>query len=60
MSEEEIFEKYIQCKKNYCAEAILLVADNESEWGNDEDEIILGSNGYGADVIAIVNIKEEN
>ena len=35
---------------------VLLIADNGQEYGNDDGEVILGSNGFGADVIAIINI----
>lgn len=56
LSENEIAERYNQCRKSYSGNTILLVADNRSEYGNDENEIILGSNGCGADVIAIVEL----
>ena len=35
---------------------VLLIADKCSEAGADEGEIVLGSNGCGADVVAIVEI----
>ena len=38
--------------------AVLLIHDGGCEYGNDENEVILGHDGYGADVIAIVDIAE--
>lgn len=56
MTTKEIIKRYNQCIENYCGSTILLIADDDSEWGNDENEIILGSNGYGAYVLAIVEL----
>lgn len=36
--------------------AVLLISDSSCEYGEDENEVILGHNGFGADVIAIVDI----
>ena len=44
----------IELTKKYVGAQLLLIADNNCEYGNDEDEIILGRDGFGADVIAIV------
>lgn len=55
MSAKEITARYNQVLNNYFGNTILLIADNTSEWGNDENEIILG-NGWGADVIGIVRL----
>lgn len=56
MSAETIENRYNQCLNDYCGETIILIADSRSEWGNDENEIILGSNGCGADVIGYVRL----
>ena len=57
MSADEIKERYDQTSE-YPMESgvILLVGDSCGEYGNDENEIILGHNGCGADVIAIVEL----
>lgn len=34
---------------------VFLIADKYSEYGSDEDEVVLGHNGYGADIIATVS-----
>ena len=56
MSDNEISKRYSQTLNTYDGDIILLIADKCGEYGEDENEIILGSNGYGADVVAIVNI----
>ena len=56
VTEDCNLESRLNQMKFYSGNAIALIADNTSEYGNDENEIILGSNGYGADVIAIVEI----
>ena len=48
-------ERLEQVKKDYCGTTILLIADKYCEYGNDENEVILG-NGCGADIVAIVEI----
>lgn len=56
-SEKEIMRKY-NLAKNYAkadrTNTVYLLGDSNSEYGTDDEEVILGSNGYGADVIAIV------
>lgn len=59
MSLEALAERYEMAKgyskNHHCTEgAVYLIADKNCESGEDENEVILGSNGYGADVIAIV------
>lgn len=44
---------YAKCNRT---NTVLLIADNGQEYGNDDGEVILGSNGFGADVIAIIEI----
>ena len=56
MDEQEIKDRYDQCLYGYWGDDIILIADNRSEWGSDDSEIILGSNGRGADVIGFVNL----
>lgn len=55
MSENELQKRYEQLKK-YDGKTILLLGDKNGTHGEDKDEIVLGSNGYGADVIAIVEL----
>lgn len=60
LSEAEVAERYNRAMEMYAAtfgtNAVLLIADDTQEYGEDENEVILGSNGYGADVIAIVEL----
>lgn len=37
---------------------VLLIADANCEYGDDDKEVVLGSNGYGANIVAIVKIEE--
>lgn len=59
-SDDMLTKKYERALNMYAkcngTETVLLIADNTYEYGNDDGEIILGSNGFGADVIAIVKI----
>lgn len=57
MDIEELNKRY-QAAKNYATytNVVYLINDSNSEAGDDEDEIVLGHNGYGADVLAVVNI----
>lgn len=61
MDNAQIKDRYKQCYSYYqmlpnSKRVILLIADKNSEWGTDENEIILGSNGCGADIIGIVRL----
>ncbi len=56
MNPEEIKSRYEQCLQCYCGNTIILIADNAAEWGEDENEVLLGSNGYGAYVIGYVKL----
>ena len=59
LSEKEIMKRYNRLAMytaQHGTDTILLIADVNCEYGEDEDEVILGSNGCGADVIAIVEI----
>ena len=58
LSESEILRRYNMCKKyyNFGTDTILLLGSSQMEYGNDEEEVILGDNGYGADIIAFVRI----
>lgn len=57
MSESTIMERYERALAMYSEiGTVLLIADKNQEYGNDENEVILGSNGYGADVVAIVRL----
>lgn len=56
MSDAELEHRYFRALNDYSVTGtVMLIADNISEWGEDENEIILG-NGYGADVVAIVEL----
>ena len=57
MTEEKITEIYNFVKKVYQnTGTILLISDKRQEYGNDDGEVILGHDGYGADVLAIVEL----
>lgn len=59
LNEKEIMRRYNRLAmytSQHGTSTILLIADNNQEYGEDENEVILGSNGYGADVVAIVEI----
>lgn len=56
MSDAELEHRYFRALNDYSVTGtVMLIADNVSEWGADENEIILG-NGYGADIVAIVEL----
>lgn len=59
LTENEIIKRYNRCamyNASHGTNIVLLIADNSQTYGEDENEVILGSNGYGADVVAIVDI----
>ncbi len=57
INEAEIMDRYNRALNAYSEiDTVLLIADKNQEYGNDENEVILGSNGCGADIIAIVRI----
>lgn len=60
LDEKEIMERYNRVCDSYInynhTDTVLLLNDKNEEYGNDPDEVILGSNGYGADVVAIVKL----
>lgn len=57
MSSDRIADIYDRCLHAYStAGTVLLIADREQEYGEDDGEVILGSNGCGADVVAIVEL----
>ena len=58
LSEAEIMNRYNMCKTvyNFGADTVLLLGSSQMDYGEDDNEVILGDNGYGADVIAIVEI----
>ena len=54
---DEIQKRYGVAFKMYAENGtVLLIADKSQEYGNDENEVILGSNGCGADIVAIVRL----
>ena len=56
MSDAELEHRYLRALNDYSVTGtVMLIADNVSEWGEDENEIILG-NGYGADIVAVVEL----
>lgn len=57
MSEDELYRRYMQCLNGYKGDTVLLIADSDSEWGEDDNEIILGHSGYGADFICFVEAE---
>lgn len=60
LTKDEIKERYSDIVNMYCpaheTNVVLLINDKYQKYGNDENEVILGSNGCGADVIAIVKL----
>lgn len=57
MSDEEITEICEFVKRFYPNTGIIvLVADSREEYGNDDGEVILGHDGYGADVISTIEL----
>lgn len=54
----ELLSRYNKAKTMYSPiGVVLLIADNNMEYGEDDNEVILGSNGYGADVVAVVDLE---
>jgi hypothetical protein len=56
MNKSELRKRYEQVDNVYFGDTILLIADDDCEYGNDDNEVILGSNGCGADVVAVVRM----
>lgn len=59
LSESEIMRRYNNLAMYHAAHGtgtVLLIAEGDCEYGEDENEVILGHNGYGADVVAIVEL----
>lgn len=57
MSSDRIADIYDRCLHAYStAGTVLLIADRDQDYGEDDGEVILGSNGCGADVVAIVEL----
>ena len=61
MSKDELLKRYKAVIKTYPkngVDTILLIRDKHFEWGEDENEVVLGHNGYGADVVAVVKLDD--
>lgn len=60
IDEVENIKSYNEAKgyanNHHHTDIVYLLGDSDSEYGEDENEIILGHNGYGADVVAIVKL----
>ena len=57
LSKNELYQRYDMALSMYSRTGdVLLIADNNEDYGVDENEVILGNNGYGADVVAIVRL----
>lgn len=56
MSECELEDRLQDLKAHYAGHRVILIADSRQEYGDDPDEVVLGSNGYGADIVAEVTI----
>lgn len=41
---------------HHFTDVVYLVKDKNFEYGEDESEVVLGHNGYGADIVAIVKL----
>lgn len=57
LSDSEIRNRFNRVKRvySYSTKTVLLVAGDSEDYGEDEDEVIISDNGYGADVVAIVD-----
>ena len=55
LSKETLLERY-ETLKSYLGKTVLLISDSRATEGTDYNEIVLGHNGYGADVEAIVEL----
>ena len=57
---EEIVDRYQMAygyaKNHHMTDTVYLISDSSYDWGIDENEIVLGHNGYGADVIAVIEL----
>lgn len=56
LSDVEILRRYRRVSMYGDSGVVLLIADSAQEYGVDENEVILGHGGYGADVVAIVKL----
>ena len=57
INELSSYNTYTTSLKSYLnADTVLLLGSSQMDYGEDDNEVILGDNGYGADVIAIVEI----
>lgn len=60
LPEKTIMLMYRNAVNMYCAahgtDTVLLIAGDRSDWGEDDDEIIIRNRNRGADVVAIVEI----
>ena len=60
LPEKTIMLMYRNAVNTYCAahgtDTVLLIAGDRSDWGEDDDEIIIRNRNRGADVVAIVEI----
>lgn len=57
LSEAELIRRYNTALNVYSRTGdVLLIADYNETYGDDENEVILGNHGYGADVVAIVRL----
>lgn len=58
MSLDELKERYNKAlgyaTNHHGTQTVYLLADKNGDYGDDEHEVVLGSNGCGADVLAIV------
>ncbi len=60
IGEVEVINRYNMAKgyakNHHMTNIVYLISDRSFEWGIDDNEIVLGHNGYGADVEAIVEL----
>ena len=58
LDEEEVMTKYKKAlgyATNYHGNTkVYLLNDKHAEYGDDEEEVVLGHDGYGADIVAVV------
>lgn len=57
MTENQIVRLYNRAKTMYSKTGVvLLIGGDDSDYGDDEDEIVISQGSHGADVVAIVDI----
>ena len=60
LDEAEVMTKYktalSYATKHHGNSKVYLLNDKHAEYGDDEEEVVLGHDGYGADIVAVVEL----